>query len=89
MTPMTSRRHCRPAIVHLVPAIDPTKSDLVRSTLVGARPHIGEKEYYEALNKRFEGYDVVLYELVAPAGTLAFRRRPKPAAIRLPCCKTG
>jgi hypothetical protein len=31
--------------------------------------HIGEKRYYEELNKTFEQYDVVLYELVAPLGT--------------------
>jgi hypothetical protein len=31
--------------------------------------HVGEKSYYDALNKRFESYDVVLYELVAPEGT--------------------
>jgi hypothetical protein len=31
--------------------------------------HIGDKSYYEALNKAFEDYDVVLYELVAPLGT--------------------
>ena len=30
---------------------------------------MGEKSYYEALNKAFENYDVVLYELVVPAGT--------------------
>ena len=36
--------------------------------LVGA-VHVGEKEYYESLNKLFEKYDVVLYELVAPEGT--------------------
>jgi hypothetical protein len=36
--------------------------------LIGA-VHIGEKSYYEALNKEFEKYDVLLYELVAPAGT--------------------
>lgn len=36
--------------------------------LIGAI-HVGEPEYYAALNKRFEGYDVVLYELVAPEGT--------------------
>ena len=33
--------------------------------LVGA-VHIGEKSYYEGLNKRFEGYDAVLYEMVKP-----------------------
>jgi hypothetical protein len=31
--------------------------------------HIGEKSYYEQLNREFEGYDAVLYELVAPEGT--------------------
>ncbi len=30
--------------------------------------HIGEKAYYERLNKEFEQYDTVLYELVAPEG---------------------
>ena len=37
--------------------------------LIGA-VHIGEKEYYEALNERFEQYDSMLYELVAPEGTV-------------------
>ena len=32
--------------------------------------HVGEKEYYEELNKRFEQYDGMLYELVAPEGTV-------------------
>jgi hypothetical protein len=35
--------------------------------LIGA-VHFGEKSYYEALNKQFEEYDVLLYELVAPEG---------------------
>lgn len=35
--------------------------------LVGA-VHVGDKSYYEELNKRFKDYDVVLYELVAPPG---------------------
>jgi len=43
--------------------------------LVGA-VHVGDKAYYEELNKLFETYDVVLYELVAPEGT----RIPKGAA---------
>jgi hypothetical protein len=33
--------------------------------LIGAL-HIGEKSYYEALNKKFEEYDAVLYEVVKP-----------------------
>lgn len=31
--------------------------------------HIGERAYYEELNRRFESYDAVLYELVAERGT--------------------
>jgi len=54
------------AIVEFVPA-DPAKGNL-RVDLIGA-VHVGEKSYYDALNKAFEGYDVVLYELVAPDGT--------------------
>jgi hypothetical protein len=30
--------------------------------------HFGEKDYYESLNKQFEQYDALLYELVAPEG---------------------
>src|SRR5690349_12029449 len=30
--------------------------------------HIGERAYYERLNKEFGNYDAVLYELVAPEG---------------------
>lgn len=37
--------------------------------LIGA-VHIGEKDYYEGLNERFEQYDSMLYELVAPEGTV-------------------
>jgi hypothetical protein len=36
--------------------------------LVGAI-HVGDREYYKELNKLFESYDVVLFELVAPEGT--------------------
>lgn len=31
--------------------------------------HVGDKSYYDALNRLFEEYEVVLYELVAPEGT--------------------
>src|SRR4051794_38727393 len=40
----------------------------VKVDLVGA-VHVGDKAYYDDLNKLFEDYDVVLYELVAPEGT--------------------
>jgi hypothetical protein len=36
--------------------------------------HFGEKDYYTQLNKLFEEYDAVLYELVAPEGKQAPRR---------------
>lgn len=32
--------------------------------------HVGDRGYYDKLNKQFEQYDVLLYELVAPAGTV-------------------
>ena len=32
--------------------------------------HIGEQKYYEELNEIFKTYDAVLYELVAPEGTV-------------------
>jgi hypothetical protein len=37
--------------------------------LIGA-VHVGEKEYYKSLNKQFEKYESLLYELVAPEGTV-------------------
>jgi len=40
----------------------------VEVALVGA-VHVGDKSYYDELNKLFETYNVVLYELVAPEGT--------------------
>lgn len=41
----------------------------VHVDLIGA-VHIGEKEYYQQLNKEFEQYDAMLFELVAPQGTV-------------------
>ena len=47
--------------------------------------HIGEKAYYERLNKEFEKYDAVLYELVAPEGNKppkdAERKSDNPVAM--------
>ncbi len=50
------------AIVRYRPASG--EGDLIVD-LVGV-VHVADREYYEQLNKRFEQYDVVLYELVAP-----------------------
>jgi hypothetical protein len=54
------------AIARYVPAGD--KHPGVTIDLIGA-VHIGEKGYYDALNKKFEDYEVLLYELVAPPNT--------------------
>jgi len=37
--------------------------------LIGA-VHVGEQKYYDSLNKQFEQYESLLYELVAPEGTV-------------------
>jgi hypothetical protein len=42
--------------------------------LVGA-VHIGDQAYYDKLNRRFKKYDAVLYELVAPEGTVVPKGR--------------
>jgi hypothetical protein len=55
------------SIVHLVPANSdhPGLSvDLISAV------HVGDKGYYDKLDKRFDNYDVVLYELVAKEGTV-------------------
>ena len=57
--------------------------------LIGA-VHIGEKAYYDKLNKEFEQYDVLLYELVAPEGKIARSQggwRRQWASVRF--CKTA
>ncbi|MGD0384447.1 MAG: hypothetical protein ABSA77_13080 [Thermoguttaceae bacterium] len=54
------------AIVRYVPKDRSKKAPIV--DLVTA-VHIGEKSYYQQLNREFEGYDAVLYELIAPEGT--------------------
>lgn len=50
----------------------PKNGDDVSVTLVGA-VHVADKQYFTELNKELAGYDVVLYELVAPKDT-----RPSP-----------
>jgi len=54
------------AIVSFVPTT--AEAAGLRVDLVAA-VHIADKKYYQELNKRFAGYDAVLYELVAPEGT--------------------
>ncbi len=54
------------SIARYVPA-DPSKKGPIVDLISAV--HVGEKAYYKALDKAFENYDVVLYELVAPEGT--------------------
>ena len=42
--------------------------------LIGAI-HIGDRKYYAQLNRRFRQYDALLYELVAPEGTVVEKGR--------------
>ena len=54
------------AVVRCVPrdcSMDWPSVDLI------AAVHIGERAYYEQLNRLFRKYDVVLFEIVAPEGT--------------------
>lgn len=61
------------AVTRYVAEDEPRKGLTV--DLIGA-VHVGESEYYAALNKLFQSYDGVLYELVAPEGTRAV---PEPS----------
>lgn len=54
------------AVVSYLPADG--KQPGVVVDLIGA-VHVGDRGYYDELNKLFESYDVLLYELVAPEGT--------------------
>lgn len=51
-------------------------ADGVEVDLVGA-VHIADQAHYDALNKEFEKYDALLYELVAPLGTVPDKNRPR------------
>lgn len=64
------------AIVRYVPAKpDPQGKVALQSVDLVAAVHIGDAAYYQALNNRFESYDALLYELVAPEGTVVERGR--------------
>ena len=52
------------AVVKYVPASSEKGAEIDLVAVV----HIGEQAYYERLNKEFEKYDALLYELVAPEG---------------------
>jgi hypothetical protein len=48
----------------------------VQVDLIGA-VHVGDKAYYDALNKQFEQYDALLFELVAPKDVKIPKDRPR------------
>lgn len=50
----------------------PGTRGMVSVELVGAI-HVGDRAYYKGLDRRFEQYDALLYELVAPEGTVVQR----------------
>jgi hypothetical protein len=52
----------------------------VRVDLVGAI-HIGDKAYYADLNERFENYDALLYELIAPKDAVIDREDSDPKGV--------
>ncbi len=54
---------------------DPQQAD-VQVDLIGA-VHVGDKTYYDQLNKQFEQYDALLFELVAPKDIKIPKDRPK------------
>lgn len=62
----TTPKYMETAIARYVPKGQPDSGIYV--DLIGA-VHVGDKAYYEQLNKEFENYDSMLYELVAPKGT--------------------
>ncbi|MBX3433599.1 MAG: hypothetical protein KF847_09780 [Pirellulales bacterium] len=81
------------AVVRYVPAteFDPQRApgDYPRYVdLVGA-VHIGDQSYYDALNRRFRTYDAVLYELVAPEGTVVPKGRGTSNAHPLGAMQNG
>lgn len=62
-------RYTKPKFAKLAPKKLPQYVDLVGAI------HIGDARYYAKLNRRFPQYDALLYELVAPKGTVVERGR--------------
>ena len=62
-------RYVRPQLAH-----QPATQVQEYVDLIGA-VHIGDRKYYRELNRRFRTYDALLYELVAPEGTVVQKDR--------------
>src|SRR4051812_30866694 len=58
------------SIVHYVPKDASDKKLAGLSVDLVSAVHVGEKGYYDKLNKQFEKYDALLFELVAKEGTV-------------------
>jgi hypothetical protein len=78
------------AIVRYVPAVrDPKATGRPLTVDLVAAVHIGDAAYYEELNRRFESYDALLYELVAAEGTVVERGRGTSNAHPLGALQNG
>lgn len=78
------------AIVRYVPAKADSKATGPTLTVdLVAAVHVGDAAYYEALNRRFESYDALLYELVAPEGTVVEKGRGTSNAHPLGALQNG
>ncbi len=65
--------HDKPTALQLaIVTYVPTDNSNFSVDLVGAI-HVGDKAYYAELNNRFENYDSLLYELIAPKNTVIKR----------------
>ena len=76
-------RYVRPDLKEQPAAKAPEYVDLVGAV------HIGDFKYYAKLNRRFRDYDAVLYELVAPEGTVVERGRGTSNAHPLGALQNG
>jgi hypothetical protein len=76
------------AVVHYMPTKPTPNSPPVSVDLVAA-VHVADAAYYDDLNRRFEKYDAVLYELVAPEGTVVPRGRGTSNANPLGAMQNG
>ena len=76
-------RYVQPEHAQVAPAQAPEYVDLIGAI------HVGDVRYYRELNRRFRTYDALLYELVAPEGTVVQRGRGTSSAHPLGAMQNG
>ncbi len=76
-------RYVRPEFADQVPVKAQEYVDLVGAI------HVGDRGYYQELDRRFRMYDALLYELVAPEGTVVERGRGTSSAHPLGAMQNG